>query len=186
MTTVCRVTNADVRQKFMSRTGRWVQCTAQRGMTLECCRSTGREELWRQQKDFREVHQQSLTELEELRKFQRSTFDTLARRKLTEDQNTFLELSVRVQELQNDVNCMNDSKDFQDAESVRSGNFLVTSRPVSFPTHPIPGGMLLHSFVSLSRKEGTPSVWDTWYIGKRFLQIHMHLHQHLYPQELHQ
>ena len=28
------------------------------------------EELWRQQKDFREVHQQSLTEMEALRKFQ--------------------------------------------------------------------------------------------------------------------
>ena len=49
------------------------------------------EELWRQQKDFREVHQQSLTEMEELRKFQSSTFDTIARRKLTEDQNTILE-----------------------------------------------------------------------------------------------
>ena len=41
-----------------------------------------REELWRQQMDFREVHQKSLTEMEELRKFQSSTFDTLARRKL--------------------------------------------------------------------------------------------------------
>ena len=59
-----------------------------------------REELWRQQKDFRE----------------------LARRKLIEDQNTILEISGRLQELQNEVNCMNDSKDFQDAESVRSGN----------------------------------------------------------------
>ena len=39
------------------------------------------EELWRQQKDFREVHQQSLTEMEELRKFQSSTFDAIARRK---------------------------------------------------------------------------------------------------------
>ena len=75
-----------------------------------------REELWRQQMDFRGVHQQSLTEMEELRKFQSSTFDTLARRKLIEDQNTILELSGRVQELQNEVNCMNDSKDFQDAE----------------------------------------------------------------------
>ena len=45
-----------------------------------------REELWRQQMDFREVHQQSLTEMEELRKFQSSTFDTLARRKLIVDQ----------------------------------------------------------------------------------------------------
>ena len=39
-----------------------------------------REELWRQQMDFREVHQQSLTEMEELRKFQSSTFDAIARR----------------------------------------------------------------------------------------------------------
>ena len=67
------------------------------------------EELWRQQKDFREVHQQSLTEMEELRKFQSSTFDTLARRKLIEDQNTIMELSGRVQELLHEVNCMNDS-----------------------------------------------------------------------------
>ena len=73
------------------------------------------EELWRQKLEFREVHQQSLTEMEELRKFQSSTFDTIARRKLIEDQNTILELSGRVQELRNEVNCMNDSKDFQDA-----------------------------------------------------------------------
>ena len=49
------------------------------------------EELWRQQKDFREVQQQNLTEMEELRKFQSSTFDTLARRKFIEDQNTIME-----------------------------------------------------------------------------------------------
>ena len=82
-------------------------------------------------------------------------------RKLIEDQNTILELSGRVQELQNEVNCMNDSKDFQDAESVRSGNSHVTSRPVSFPSHPIPEGLLRPSFVSLHRKEGPPCIWDT-------------------------
>ena len=87
------------------------------------------EELWRQQKDLREVHQQSLTEMEELRKFQSSTFDTLARRKLIEDQDTIMELSGRVQELQNEVNCMNDSKD---SESVRGGNSHVTSQPMFF------------------------------------------------------
>ena len=75
-----------------------------------------REELWRQQMGFREAHQRSLTEMEELRKFQSSTFDTLARRKLIEDQNTILELPGRVQELQNEINCMSDFKDFQDAE----------------------------------------------------------------------
>ena len=62
------------------------------------------EQLWRQKLEFREVHQQSLTEMEELRKFQSSTFDTIARRKLIEDQNIILELSGRVQELQNEVN----------------------------------------------------------------------------------
>ena len=77
-------------------------------------------EFWRQQMDFREVHQQSLAEMEELRKFQSSTFDTLARRKFIEDQSTSLELQGGVQ-LPNEVNCMNDSKDFQDAKSVRSG-----------------------------------------------------------------
>ena len=119
------------------------------------------EELWRQQMDFREVHQQSLTEMEELRKFQSSRFDTPARRQFIEEQNTILELSGRVQELQNEVNCRNDSKDFQDAESVRSGNSHVTSRPVSYPPHPIPEGMLRHSFGVPSRKEGPPCIWDT-------------------------
>ena len=55
------------------------------------------EELWRQQKDFREVHQQNLIEMEELRKFQSSTFDTLTRQKFIEDQNTIMELSGRLQ-----------------------------------------------------------------------------------------
>ena len=145
-----------------------------------------REELWRQQMKFREVHQQSLTEMEELRKFQSSTFDTLARRKLIEDQNTLLELSGRVQELQNEVNCMSDSKDFQDAESVRSGNSHVTSRPVSFPPHPIPEGMLRHSFVSPRRKEGPPCIWDTHGIsGNVFANPHASSSAP-YPQELNQ
>ena len=57
-------------------------------------------QLWRQKLEFREAHQQRLTEMEELRKFQSSTFDTTARRKLIKDQNTILELPGRVQELQ--------------------------------------------------------------------------------------
>ena len=129
-----------------------------------------REELCRQQKDFREVHQQNLTEMGELRKFSSSTFDTHA--KLIEDQNTIMELSGRLQELQNEVNCMNDSKDFQDAESVRSGNSHVTNQPMLFPKHPIPEGMLRPSFVSPRRKEGLPDIWDTPGISGNVLQIH--------------
>ena len=99
--------------------------------------------------------------MEELRKFQNSTFDELTRQKFIEDQNTIMELSGRLQELQNEVNCMNDSEDFQDAESVRSGNSHVTSQPMLFPTHPIPEGMLRPSFVSPRRKEGPPNIRDT-------------------------
>ena len=55
---------------------------------------------------------------------------------------TLLWNSGRLQELQNEVNCMNDSKDFQDAESVRSGNSHVTSRPGVFPKHPLFEGLL--------------------------------------------
>ena len=42
---------------------------------------------------------------------------------------------------------MNDSKDFQDAESDRSGNSHVTNQPLLFPEHPIPEelGVLLNS-----------------------------------------
>ena len=49
--------------------------------------------------DFGEVRQQSLTEMEELRKFQSSTYDTLARKKFIEGQNIIMEFSGRVQEL---------------------------------------------------------------------------------------
>ena len=118
-------------------------------------------QLLQQNLELRAAHQKSLTEMEELRKFQSSTFDTIARRILVEDQNTILELSGRIQELQNEINCMSDSKEFQDAESIRSGNSHVTSRPVSFQPHPTPEGMLRHSFMVPSRREGPPSIWDT-------------------------
>ena len=99
--------------------------------------------------------------MEELKKFQSSTFDTIARRRLVKDQDTILELTGKIQDLQNEINCMNDSKDFQDAESIRSGNSHVTSRPVSFPPHPVPEGMLSCSIGMPSRREGPPSIWDT-------------------------
>ena len=80
------------------------------------------ERLLQQNSELREAHHKSLNEMEELKKFQSSTFDTIARRRLVEDQDTILELTGKKQELQNEINCMNDSKDFQDAESTRSGN----------------------------------------------------------------
>ena len=83
---------------------------------------------------------------------------------MIEDRDTILELTGKIEELQNEINCncMNDSRDFQDAESVRSGHSHVASQPVSFPPHPIHGGMLSRSSGMPSRNNGPPSIfWDT-------------------------
>ena len=45
-------------------------------------------QLLQQNLELREAHQKSLNEMEELQKFQSSTFDTIARRRLVEDQDT--------------------------------------------------------------------------------------------------
>ena len=119
------------------------------------------EQLLQQNSELREAHHKNLNEMEELKKFQSSTFDTIARRRLVEDQDTILELTGKIQELQNEINCMNDSRDFQDAESVRSGESHVASQPGFFPPHPDPGGMLSRSLGMPSRKNGPPSIWDT-------------------------
>ena len=69
------------------------------------------ERLLQQNSELREAHHISLNEMEELKKFQSSTFDTIARRRLVKDQDTILELTGKIQELQNEINCMNDSRD---------------------------------------------------------------------------
>ena len=79
------------------------------------------EQLSEQNRDLREAHVNSLNEMKELKRFQESRFDEFSRRKLIENQDTVHELTARIQELQNEVNCLNDSRDFKDAESVRSG-----------------------------------------------------------------
>ena len=118
-------------------------------------------ELLRQQQDFREVHQQDLLKMKELQKFQNSTFDEFAQKKFIEDQKIIMELSGRLQELQNEVNCMNDSKDFRDAESIFSGNSHDTSPPGLFPRHPPFEGLLKPAFISQRQTEEPPNIRDT-------------------------
>ena len=122
--------------------------------------------------------------MEELKKFQSSTFDTIARRRVVEDQDTILELTCKIQELQNEINCMNDSRDFQNAESVRSGQSHVTSQLVSFPPHPVPGGMLSRSIGMPSRKDGPPSIWDTHGFSGNVFADPVASSSAPYPQEL--
>ena len=142
------------------------------------------EQLLEQNRDLREAHEKSLNEMEELKRFQGSTFDTFSRRKLIEDRDTILELTGKIQELQNEINCMNDSRDFQDAESVRSGQSHVTSQPVFFPPLPDAGGMLSRSLGMPSRNNGPPSIWDTHGISGNVFANPTASYSAPYPQEL--
>ena len=103
----------------------------------------------------------SLNEMEELKRFQWSTFEEFSRRRLIEDRDTILELTAKIQELQHEINSMNDSRDFKDAESVRSAQSHVTSQTAFFPPFPDPGGMLSRSLGMPSRNDRPPSIWDT-------------------------
>ena len=104
-------------------------------------------QLAEQNRDLREAHITSLHEMEELKRVQELRIDESSRR----SQDTILQLTARIQELENEVNCMNDLRDFEDAESVRSGLTHVPSQPVFFPPQPDLGGML-------SRSVGMPRI----------------------------
>ena len=142
------------------------------------------EELLRQQQNFRKVHQQDLIKMKELQKFQNSTFDEFTRQKFIEDQKTIMELSGRLHELQNEVNCMNDSKDFQDAESICSGNSHVTSPPGLFPRHPPFEGLLKPAFISQRQAEEPPNIRDTSGISGNVFAHPQTSSSAPYPQEL--
>ena len=122
-----------------------------------------REEIYRahQNRELREAHVKGLNEMEELKRFQGSTFDGISTIKLVEDRDTILELTGKIQELQNEVNCMNDSRVFKDAESVRSGLSHVPSQRAFFPPFRDPDGMLSRSLGMPSRNDRPPSIWDT-------------------------
>ena len=77
-----------------------------------------------------------------MQRVQELRIDEFSRRRLIENQDTVNELTARNQELQNEFNCMNDWRDFKDAESVRSGVSHVPSQPALFPPYRDPGGLL--------------------------------------------
>ena len=85
----------------------------------------------------------------------------MSRRRLIENRDTTLELTARIQELQNEANCLNDSRDFKDAESVRSGVSHVPSQQALLPPFRDPGGMLSRAVGMLSRNDKPPDIWDT-------------------------
>ena len=142
------------------------------------------EQLLKQNWDLREAHEKSLNEMEELKRFQGSTFDTSARRKLVEDRDTILELTGKIQELQNEINCMNNSRDFQDAESVRRGQSHVTNQPALFSPFRDPCGMLSRSLGMPGCSDRPPSIWDTHGISGNVFANPAASSSAPYPQEL--
>ena len=65
-----------------------------------------------------------------------------------------MEQRAEIQELQNQVNCMNESRYLKDAESVRSGPSHVPSQPALLPPYRDPGGLL-------SRNNHSPDLWNS-------------------------
>ena len=94
-----------------------------------------------------------MRDMEELQKSHVLKVDELSRRKLTEDHNTFTEPRAQIQKLQNEVNCMNDSRELKDVESVRSGLFRVPSQLALPPLYRDPGGVL-------SCTDKPPDIWN--------------------------
>ena len=69
--------------------------------------------------------------------------DEFSREKMIENHNIINELMTKVQELQYEINCMNDSRGFKAAESVRSGpSSHVPSESALLPPQADQGGLL--------------------------------------------
>ena len=112
------------------------------------------EELSEQNRALRETRIRNMRDMEELQKSHVLKVDELSRRKLTEDQNTIMELRAQIQELQKEVNCMNDSRDFKDVQSGRSGPSHVPSQPALLPPYRDSGGLL-------SCNNQPPDIWNS-------------------------
>ena len=67
------------------------------------------EPLLEKNRELRVAHEKSLNEMEELKRFEGSTVGAFSRRKLIEDRDTFLQLTGKILEQQNEINCMKDS-----------------------------------------------------------------------------
>ena len=98
---------------------------------------------------------------------------------MIEDRDTILELTAKIQELQNEVYCMNDSRDSKDAESVRNGQSHVAIQPMFFPPFRDPGGMLAALWECRAAKMDRQTFGTHMAYREKFLQIQQRLVQHL-------
>ena len=73
-----------------------------------------------------------------------------------------MELGAQIQDLQNEVHCMKNSRDLKDAESVRNGPSHVLNQPALLPPCRDPGG------IAKPQQSAARYLDFTKYIGKRF------------------
>ena len=126
-------------------------------------------QLMQQNLELREAHQKSLSEMEEFKKFQSSTFDTIARRRLVDNQDTILELSGRIQELQNEMNCMSDFKGFSGCRTSSQWKFPRYQSTSVIPTSSDTWRNVATVFRNAEPpRRAAKNLGHTWYNGKRF------------------
>ena len=125
------------------------------------------EELAKRERALRETHISSIHEVEELNRAQELRIDEFSTEELRESQAAIHELASQFQELQERVNLMNDSGEFQDVASACSGRF--SHVPIQPTVVPSPRCMP-------SRDQSLRP--DTWNLlgtsGNVFLTIHLH------------
>ena len=130
------------------------------------------EELSEQNRDLRETRIKSLHEIEEWKRVQELRVDEFSRRRLIENQDTVIELTARIQELQNEVNCLNDSGDFLSMPSQYA---------VDHPTFPVNQRYFHHILI---QEDCQAAIISRQIFGIRrvyletFLQIHERLLRH--------
>ena len=81
------------------------------------------EELVMKEKALRDTQIRSIHEMGELKRAQELRVDEFSLQEFRESHDSIQKLTSQIQELQERVNCMNDSGEFQDIESDYSENF---------------------------------------------------------------
>ena len=120
-----------------------------------------------QNRELREAYVKSLNEMEDLKRFEGSTFGGFSRF-FFEDRETISELTSKIQKPQNEVTSMNYSRVFKDIESTRSGQSHVTSQSAFLP-----------HFRDLDGTRSRSVFWTRTIHQETFLQIQRRLLQHL-------
>ena len=115
---------------------------------------------------FVKLLRKSLKEMGELKKFQSSTFDAIARRKISRRSRYYSGTYWQDSGTTEWSSLCEWFKRFWRCWISTQWTIHVSSRPVSFPLHPIPGGMLSRSKGMPSRKDGPPCNWDTQGISR--------------------